>query len=197
MCHARSAKIAAMPSVFEQRDGTLTIRAPCGAVVSANAFSEAGRMRITNFLTASLNDEARFAPSASLAFQCFPGHSFCGQRAKVVSLINLASLHDFEAKVGARRHRWRFRANVWFSGAAPCSERDWIGWHIQLGGAVLRITKCIVFCPATGVNPITAERYARPVAQLRSHSGHTDSASMPVLEGGRFARGNSIEMLGD
>ncbi len=59
----------------------------------------------------------------------------------MVSLINLASLRDYEAKVGARRHRRRFRANVWFSGAPAWSERDWIGQQIQVGGAVLRVTK--------------------------------------------------------
>ena len=40
MCHKRNAKIAALASVFEPRDGTLTIRAPNGSYVSANALSE-------------------------------------------------------------------------------------------------------------------------------------------------------------
>jgi hypothetical protein len=127
-----------------------------------------------------------------------PGHSFCDQREKVVSLINMASLHDYEAKVGARRHRRRFRANVWFSGAPPWSERTWVGQQIQLGGAVLVVTKGIVRCPATEVNPVSAARDADPVAELRQLYGHTElGIHAKVLEGGRFALGDSIEVLGE
>jgi uncharacterized protein YcbX len=198
MCHARNAKIAALASVFEPRDGTLTIRAPDGSFVSANALSTSGRARITAFLTGFLGDEARSTPLGSPIFQYVPGHSFCDQREKVVSLINMASLHDYESKAGGRRHRRRFRANVWFSGAAPWSERNWVGQQIQLGGAVLRVTKGIVRCPATEVNPESAERDIDPVAELRRFYGHAElGVHATVVEGGRFALGDSIEVLGD
>ncbi len=198
MCHARNAKIAALASVFEPRDGTLTIRAPGGKSVAANALTPSGRAEITAFLTACLGDEARTTETAAPSFEYVPGHSFCDNREKVVSLINMASLHDFEAKVGARRHRRRFRANVWFSGAPPWSERTWIGQQIQLGGAVLRITKGITRCAATEVNPETAERDADPVAELRRLYGHIELGVLAtVLEGGRFALGDSIEVLGE
>jgi uncharacterized protein YcbX len=198
MCHARNAKIAALASVFEPRDGTLTIRAPDGSFVAENALSAAGRIRITEFLTRFLGDEARSTAAASPMFNYVPGHSFCDQREKVVSLINIASLRDYEARVGGRRHRRRFRANVWFSGTAPWSERNWIGQHIQLGGAVLLVTKGIVRCPATEVNPETAERDADPVAELRHLYGHIElGIHAKVIEGGRFALGDSIEVLGD
>ncbi len=198
MCQARNAKAAALASVFEPRDGTLTIRAPDGSGVSGNALSADGRARITAFLTFYLGEEARVTATAAPAFCFVPGHSFCDQREKVVSLINMASLHDYEAKVGARRHRRRFRANVWFSGAPPWSERTWVGQEIQLGGAVLRVTKGIVRCPATEVNPVTAERDADPVAELRQFYGHTElGVHAKVIEGGRFALGDSIEVLGE
>ena len=161
--------------------------------MSDNALSEAGRGNISAFLTAYLGEDARGAPS----FHHVPGHSFCDQRDKVVSLINIASLRDYEAKVGARRHRRRFRANVWFSGAAPWAERDWVDQTIQLGGAVLRIAKGTVRCPATQVNPETATRDADPVAELRGLYGHTElGVHATVIEGGRFAVGDSLEVLG-
>ncbi len=198
MCHARNAKIAALASVFEPRDGTLTIRAPDGAQVSENALSADGRAKITAFLTEFLGDEARSTDTGAPAFHHVPGHSFCDQREKVVSLINMASLHDYEAKAGARRHRRRFRANVWFSGAAPWSERNWVGQEIQLGGAVLRVTKGIVRCPATEVNPETAERDIDAVAELRQFYGHSElGVHAKVIEGGRFALGDSMEVLGE
>jgi uncharacterized protein YcbX len=162
--------------------------------VVEHALSEAGRARIAAFLTAYLGDEARGTPR----FHHVAGHMFSDQRAKVISLINLASLRDFEQKVGARRHRRRFRANVWFSGAAAWSERGWIGQQIQMGGAVLRVVKGITRCAATEVNPETGERDADPVAELRSLYGHIElGVHAEVIDGGRFSVGDSIEVLGE
>ena len=116
----------------------------------------------------------------------------------MVSLINLASLRDYEGKIGARRHRRRFRANIWFSGAAAWSERSWVGQQIQVGGAVLRVTKPINRCAATEVNPETAERDVDALAELRSLYGHIElGVHAEVVEGGRFGVGDAIELLGE
>jgi uncharacterized protein len=194
MCLMRNARIAALFSFFEPRTGMLAIRAPDGSAVVENALTEAGRERISAFLAGYLGEEARGAPH----FEYVPGYSFCDQPRKVVSLINIASLRDFEAKVGARRHRRRFRSNVWFSGTPAWSERGWIGQQIQMGGAVLRVTKPTTRCPATEVNPVTAERDADPVAELRNLYGHVElGVHAEVVEGGRFAVGDAIELLGE
>jgi uncharacterized protein YcbX len=200
MCLMRNARIARLRATFEPRTGMLTILAPKdgqrggGEAISENALSQAGRDRIAAFLTGFLGEEARGTPR----FHHVPGHSFCDQRTKVISLINLASLRDYEAKVGARRHRRRFRANVWFTGAPAFSEFDWVGREIQLGGAVLRVVKRTVRCRATEVNPETGERDADPLAELRQLYGHTDlGIHAEVVEGGRFAVGDGIEVLPD
>jgi uncharacterized protein YcbX len=194
MCLMENARIAALFSFFEPRTGMLAIRAPDGSAAVENALTEAGRERIGAFLAGYLGEEARGAPH----FEYVPGYSFCDQRRKVVSLINIASLRDFEAKVGARRHRRRFRSNVWFSGTPAWSERGWIGQQIQMGGAVLRVTKPTTRCPATEVNPVTAERDADPVAELRNLYGHVElGVHAEVVEGGRFAVGDAIELLGE
>jgi uncharacterized protein YcbX len=192
MCQMKNARIAALFSFYEPRNGMLAIRAPDGSAVVENALTEAGRQRIAAFLTGYLGEEARGTP----LFCHVHGHSFCDQRRKVVSLINLASLRDFEAKLGVRRHRRRFRANVWFSGAAPWAERDWVGRQLQVGGAVLQVVKPITRCAATQVNPETAERDADPVEELRGFYGHADlGVHAEVIEGGRFAVGDAIEVL--
>jgi uncharacterized protein YcbX len=192
MCQMKNASIAALFSFFEPRNGMLAIRAPDGSAVVENALTEAGRERIGAFLAAYMGDEARGQPR----FLHVPGHSFCDQRGKVVSMINLASLRDYEAKVGARRHRRRFRANVWFSGAPAWSERAWVGQQLQMGGAVLRVTRPITRCAATEVNPETAVRDARPLDELRQLYGHVElGVHAEVIEGGRFAVGDAIEVL--
>jgi hypothetical protein len=192
MCQMKNARIAGLFSFFEPRTGMLAIRAPDGSAVVENALSEAGRERIGAFLTAFLGDEARGQPR----FHHVSGHSFCDQRHKVVSLINLASLREYEAKVGVRRHRRRFRSNIWFSGAPAWSERSWVGQQLQVGGAVLRVTRPITRCPATEVNPETAERDAKPLDELRQLYGHVElGVHAQVVEGGRFAVGDAIELL--
>lgn len=192
MCQKRNARIARLRSLFDPRARLLAIRAPDGSSVVENPLTEPGRARIGAFLTAYLGEEARGAPT----FQYVLGHAFCDQRQKVVSLINLASWRDFEARVGARRHRRRFRANVWFSGAAAWSEFDWVGKELQLGGAVVRVTKRIARCPATEVNPETGARDANPVEELRALYGHVDlGVHAEVIEGGKFAVGDALEVL--
>ncbi len=192
MCLKDNARIAALRSSFEPRSGLLAIRAPDGTGVSANALYPEGRAEIAAFLTEFMGPEIRGVPS----FQHVPGHSFCDQRGQVVSLISLDSLADYEAKAGGRRHRRRFRANIWFSGAAPWAEFDWVGRHIQAGGATLRVTKRTVRCPATEVNPVTTERDINPVRELRELYGHSDlGIHAEVIDGGKFAIGDSIEVL--
>jgi uncharacterized protein YcbX len=194
MCLKRNARIALLHSMFNPRSGMLAIRAPDGSVVMEDALSPEGRARIGAFLMAYLGEEARGTP----AFHYVPGHVFCDQRQKVVSLINLASWRDYQARVGTRRHRRRFRANVWFSGAPAWSELEWVGRTLQLGGAVLRVTKRIARCPATEVNPETGKRDADPVAELRRLYGHVDlGVHAEVIEGGKFAVGDGLAVLGE
>jgi uncharacterized protein YcbX len=192
MCQMENARAARLRAFFEPRSGTLTLRAPDGTGLTANALTQDGRARIGAFLAGFLDEEARGTPR----FHHVPGHVFGDYRRPVVSLIGLPSVRDYETRMEARRHRRRFRANVWFSGAAPWAELEWVGRQVQLGGATLRVLKRIPRCPATEVNPITAERDARPVAELRALYGHADlGVYAEVVEGGRFAIGDAIELL--
>jgi uncharacterized protein YcbX len=191
-CQMKNAKAAALFSVFEPGTGRLTIKAPDGTSVSANALTEQGRVEIGGFLTAYMGEEARGTP----VFHHIPGHTFADQRTKVISLNNIASLRDYEGKVGGRRHRRRFRANIWFSGAPAWAERGWIGKELQVGGAVLRVVKGTTRCPATEVNPETFERDVNPVEELRSLYGHVElGIHAEVIEGGRIATGDAMELL--
>ena len=192
MCLMKNERIAALRSHFDTRSGLLAIIAPDGSGVVEDALSPDGREKIAAYLAGFLGNEARGKPT----FHYLPGNVFSDQKTPVVSLINLESLRDYEAKVGGRRHRRRFRANVWFTGTPPWNEFSWVGREIQVGGALLRVTKRIVRCAATQVNPETAKRDADPVEELRQHYGHSDlGIHAEVIEGGRFALGDSIEVL--
>jgi uncharacterized protein YcbX len=192
LCLMKNASAARLFSVFDPKSGMLQIKAPDGSSIQASALSPPGQQKIATFLIGFLGAEARGTPT----FHHIPGHVFGDERNPVVSLNNLASLKDFETKVGARRHRRRFRANIWFSGAPAWTERNWLGREIQIGGAVLRIVKGTTRCPATEVNPETGLRDADPVEELRSLYGHNElGVHAEVLDGGRFAVGDAMELL--
>jgi uncharacterized protein YcbX len=192
LCLMKNARAASLFSVFDPGSKTLRIRAPDGSGIEANPLTVAGQERIAGFLTEYMGEEARGRPS----FHYVPNHVFADRKGKVVSLNNLASLRDYEAKVGARRHRRRFRANIWFSGASAWAERDWIGREIQVGGAVLRVLEGTTRCPATEVNPETGERDVDPVSELRALYGHVElGVHAEVIAGGKFSIGDAMELM--
>lgn len=192
MCLRANARIALLRSSFDTRNGRLTLRAPGGDTIEANVLTEPGRARIAAWLAAYLGPEARGTPS----FHHIPGHVFGDQRSPVISLINEASRADLEARVGARRHRRRFRANIWFTGTPAWSELDWVGRELLIGSARLRVVKRTVRCPATEVNPETGERDANPIAELKAAFGHADlGIHAEVVDGGTIALGDAIELL--
>ncbi len=188
MCLMANARIAAFRSAFDPASGVLSLRAPDGRTLEADIRSESGRERMGAFLTELLGPEARGTPH----LYHVPGHSFQDGRIKAVSLINLDSLAAFERDVGGKRDPMRFRANIYFSGPAWI-EFDWIGKEIAVGGAIMKVVKRTVRCPATEVNPVTAERDANPVAELQALYGHRDlGVHAEVVQGGRIAVGNDI-----
>ena len=94
------------------------------------------------------------------------------------------------------RHYDSFVSRRALSGAAAWSERDWVGHQLQVGGAVLQVTKPVTRCAATQVNPETAERDVDPLEELRRIYGHVElGVHAEVIEGGRFAVGDAIEVL--
>jgi uncharacterized protein len=89
-----------------------------------------------------------------------------------VSLINLASIRDLEGKIGREVDPLRFRANVYFDGVPAWTEQNWMERGIDIAGARLRVIAPITRCAATEVNPRTAERDIKMVAELMRHYGH-------------------------
>lgn len=193
MCLMRHARIALLRAAFDPATGLLTVRTPDGATAIEPVLGVEGRARMAAFLTEFLGPEARGTPR----FHYVPGHVFGDHRRPAISLLNLASLAALEAAAGAPRERMRFRANIYFT-APAWSEFGWVGQTITVGGTVLRVTKRTVRCPATEVNPATAERDADPVAELRAAFGHADmGVHAEVIEGGRLAVGNAIRFDGE
>ena len=191
-CLMANARLALLHTAFDARTGQLLIRPPEGPPLLADTRTEAGQGQIADFVGRFMGEEVR----GSLRFAEAQGHNFTDVATKAVSIIGLASLHALEQAAGMTLDPLRFRANVYVSGGRPWAEFDLVGQEIQLGGARLRVFKRIVRCPATEVNPETAERDAKPPKTLREHFGHADlGVYAEVIEGGRLAVGDALEPL--
>ena len=82
-----------------------------------------GRAAIERFFASFSADELRGPPKVLHA----PGFSFSDVAAKVVSIINLASVADLENYVGAPVDPLRFRANLYVAGWPAWQELDMVG----------------------------------------------------------------------
>ncbi len=196
MCLLRNARIALLSAGFDAHDHILWIKGPDDASIAEDPRTPEGRARIGAFLVRFLGEEARHGEAGGPCFHHVPGHVFGDQRRPAISLIGLASIAAFQRDIGQTREAARFRANIYFSGAPPWAEFDWVEQNLQVGGATLHVTKRTRRCDATQVNPATGLRDADPVRELLRAYGHADvGIHTEVVEGGRIAVGDTITVL--
>ena len=88
-----------------------------------------GRAAIEQFFAAYCADELSGPPKVLQA----DGHSFSDVAAKVVSIINLASVAAIENAVSAPVDPLRFRGNVYVSGWPAWHEFDLVGKTLAMG----------------------------------------------------------------
>jgi uncharacterized protein YcbX len=180
---------------FDPASGSLTISKNDREVLRAALTEGEGRRQAADFLTKFLGDV-----DGPLRVVEAPGHAFADARRrpnattdKYVSLINRASIAALEAAMEVAVDPLRFRANVYFEGAAAWSECRWVGSEIALGAARLRVVSPITRCAATQVNPVTAERDLDIVAALERGFGHNIMGIYAeAVAGGEIAVGDAL-----
>ena len=157
----RDEKLAQLRTRFDEASGLFTIERAGRLLLSACITDATGRGSLEAFFTDFLKDHPDGPPRIVEA----PGHAFSDAQKKpnattdkYVSLVNLSSVRELELAAQKPLAPLRFRANVYFEGAPAWSELNWVGSGISLGKARLRIISPITRCPATAVNPETAER---------------------------------------
>ena len=197
LCLAKNPAAARLRTVFDETTGMLNIHDPAGEDITASPFTPEGRAALTAYLTAFLGPEARYgADGQAPHFHHFPAHSFCDHKTQVISLIGLGSLAALEEAVGAPRAKLRFRANIYIEGAKPWAEFSLLGKTLAIGEAKMVVQERIDRCPATQVNPETAEKDANPVKELREHFGHIDMGVFAeVLTPGEVRPGDTKNIL--
>jgi uncharacterized protein YcbX len=186
----RNERLATLRTRFEDQNHTLTIEHDGHELARGELRTAEGRASVERFFAAFCADELRGPPKVLHA----PGHSFSDVAAKVVSIINLASVAALETVIGAPVHPLRFRGNVYVTGWPAWHEFDLVGQQIAVGAGVrLKVVKRIVRCAATNVDPDTGARdLTIPETLLKSY-GHADcGVYAEVVAGGEMAVGDAL-----
>lgn len=192
LCLMRNAKLAALETNYDDATGTLTVIKDGMPMVESTLKTETGRAAIEYFFEEFMGREAR----GPLKVLEAPNHSFSDVAAKVVHIINLNTVEDLGRSINREIHPLRFRANLHLSGWQPWSEFDLIGKKIRAGSVEMKITKRVVRCAATEVNPETAERDIDLPEAIWRKTGDTDfGVYARVITAGEIKPGDEIEIL--
>jgi uncharacterized protein YcbX len=188
---AKIAEVARARTAYDEASGVLTASAE-GRPAFAGALGEAaGREAFAAWLTDFLGEAANGALKVVQA----PGHRFTDHPQGHVSIVNLASVRDLEARIGRPVDPLRFRANLYVEGWPAWIENESVGGMVTLGPVGARVFKPIVRCVATHVDPATGERDMDVVRALHDHFGHLHcGVYVHVLEGGAIAEGDAAEI---
>ena len=119
----RNERLATLRTRFDDASHTLTIEYEGREAARGDLRTADGRAAIERFFASFSADELRGPPKVLHA----PGYSFSDVAAKVVSIINLASVADLENYVGAPVDPLRFRANLYVTGWPAWQELDMVG----------------------------------------------------------------------
>jgi uncharacterized protein YcbX len=188
----RNERLAALDTHFSDATHTLTVRLNGKEAARGDLRTAEGRAAIEAFFAQYSADELRGPPKVLHG----DGHSFSDVAAKVVSIINLASVAAIENAVGAPIDPLRFRANLYVEGWPAWAEFDLLDKTIAIGDAKLKVIKRIVRCAATNVEPQTGIRDMEIPKTLMQAFGHMDCGIYAqVIEGGTVAPGDAIAEL--
>ena len=193
---ARNEFLAALSTAYDDATGHLSVRRGSALLADEDLRTLPGRKAIGRLFTDLAGEAAR----GEIRVVTSPGHRFTDIGAPVpalmncVSLINLNSLRDLEATLGRSLDQRRFRANIYADGIPAWAELDWVDQRITVGGVAMRVTRKTRRCPATNVNPDTAERDADVPQALQAHYGHPNlGVYLEVLEDCTVRAGDRVE----
>lgn len=190
---ARMPQIARIRTRYDDATGRLSAARAGLADITADLESAEGRAAFAAWLDDALAEIPHHALSVLRAPR---HHAFMDDGGGFVSLINLASVRDFEARIGRPVDPLRFRGNILVEGWPAWTELDMTGARIAAGDAVLEGVEPIARCTATHVDPQTGTAELEVVQALRAEYGHRDCGLYAkVVSGGRLAEGDPVRRV--
>jgi uncharacterized protein YcbX len=190
---AKIPAVARARTVYDEATGVFSATAEGLADFAGDLRGDEGRRGLEAWLATLLDGQIK----GPLRVVEGPGdYRFMDSRSGYVSIINLASVRDLEARLGRPVDPLRFRANLYVEGWPAWVENDWTGRTMQVGQARAEVLKPIVRCAATHVDPVTAERDIELVKALFDHYGHMFCGIyLKVEEGGTVAEGGGVVLV--
>ena len=183
---AKAPELMAITSTLDESTATITLRHPTQGEISFRPDDAADLPRFLDWVR-PLNPENRAQPVQIVS----AGRGMTDSEFPSVAILSTTSLADLSARMGQVLSPHRWRGNLWLEGAAPWAEFDWIGRHIRIGGAVLRIDERITRCNATKVNPDSGKTDADTLSALEAAFGHQDfGVYATVTQSGTIAPGD-------
>jgi uncharacterized protein YcbX len=188
----RNERLAALDTHFDDATHVLTIRLNGAETARGDLRTPEGRAAIEDFFARYSADELRGPPRVLQS----DGHSFSDVAAKVVSIINAASVAAVDNAVGSPVDPLRFRGNLLVEGWPAWHEFDLLDRTLAIGDVRLKVVKRIVRCAATNVEPRTGIRDMEIPKTLMQAFGHMDCGIYAqVICGGTVTAGDTIEQL--
>ena len=81
-------------------------------------------------------------------------------------------------------------------GCGPHEEDDWLGRHVRIGEAVVRVVELVERCVVTTRDPTTGRRDLDTLALLKRYRGSIDfGVRASVVEPGAVSVGGPVEPL--
>lgn len=190
----RHEALATLRTRYDDASGDLVVAREGNEVLRASTSTPEGRDRITGFFEDFMPEALRGRPRL---LQAPDGYRFTDSRSGFVSIINLASVADLEARIAAPIDPLRFRGNIMVEGLKPWAELDLAGRELTTASGVrLHVIKRIERCAATNVDPQTGARDLQLPKALMTAFGHVDCGIYcKVLSGGRLIEGEWLELI--
>ncbi|MGB3245649.1 MAG: MOSC N-terminal beta barrel domain-containing protein [Sulfitobacter sp.] len=187
---SKAPQLMAISALLDESAGTLTLTHPDRPELTFNPDTHADR-----FLdwVRPLVPRDRALPARILRLD---KRGFTDANYASLSLCNTASHDAVSDQAGVALSPLRWRGNIWFDGAAPWAEFDWVGQTLTIGTAVLEIKEPILRCLATTANPETGKRDVDTLAILNDTWDHQNfGIYAQVVQGGNIAVGDTLELL--
>ncbi len=189
----RNERLAQLIADFDDEGNVISLRDERSEVARGDLSTEAGRSAIEAFFQNFMPHDLRGMPRVLSA----PHFSFSDVSAKVISIVNLATIAEIENAVQAPVNPLRFRANLYIEGWPAWHEFTLVKSEVAIGPtARVNIVKRIERCAATNVDPETGRRDLRIPDTLMRRFGHTDCGVYArVTAAGAIATGDRIEAI--
>ena len=191
---AKIPKVALARTAYDEGSGVLTVQTQGREPFACDLRGDAGKGAFAAWLTDFLEpDEQRGA----LRVLSAPPHRFTDSPEGFISVVNLESVRNLEARLGVPIDPLRFRANIYIEGWPAWSELEIAAdMRLRLGATSAQFVDSIRRCVATHVNPDTGERDLDILRALHDCYGHLYcGVYLKVTISGRVKQGDSAEIF--